>query len=65
MDQSDENNCNMLIVKDNYKKKISPFKFDQTIGVIPANVNVSLEIYSLLKFIEVDLQYILKFKIRM
>ena len=64
-DQSDENNCNMLIVKDNYKKKISPFKFDQTIGVIPANVNVSLEIYSLLKFIEVDLQYVLKFKIRM
>ena len=64
-DQSDENNCNMLVVKDNYKKKVAPFKFDPLIGVIQANVNVSLEIISLLKFIEVDLQYVLKFKIKM
>ena len=62
-DGSDENNCNMLLMTDNYNKKISPFMVDPvTFKVDPTNVLVSILIQSILKIIEVDHEYVLKFK---
>ena len=45
-DESDEDNCKMMVMKDNYNKKISPFKFDYVNQMIqPVNVNVSFAVH--------------------
>ena len=65
-DESDEDNCKMMVMKDNYNKKISPFKFDYVNQMIqPVNVNVSFAVIDVLSTREVDLVYVLKFRFLM
>ena len=53
-------------MKDNYNKKISPFEYDYVLSrVIPANVNVSMVVMDVLRISEVDLVFVLKFRILM
>ena len=62
-DGSDEQNCKMLIMNENYNKKIAPLIVDSsTFEIHPTNVLVSLNIVDILKLIEVDHEYVLKFK---
>ena len=63
-DQSDEVGCKMLVKSETYKKTIAPFIFQKSTGIVPVTVNVSIEIISLLKFMEVDLEFVLKFQIK-
>ena len=56
----------MLVMKDNYNKKIAPFDFDYTDSrVIPVNVNISMAVMDVLSISEVDLVYVLKFRFLM
>ena len=56
----------MMVMKDNYNKKISPFKFDYVNQMIkPVNVNVSFAVIDVLSTREVDLVYVLKFRFLM
>ena len=65
IDQSDEVDCQMLVKSDTYKKTIAPFSYNATSGqVIPVLVNVSMDIISLLKFKEVDMEFVLKYQIK-
>ena len=65
-DESDEDGCRMLVMKDNYNKKIAPFDFDYAASrVIPVNVNISMAVMDVLSISEVDLVYVLKFRFLM
>ena len=56
----------MLVMKDNYNKKIAPFDFDYAASrVIPVNVNISMAVMDVLSISEVDLVYVLKFRLLM
>ena len=56
----------MLVIKDNYNKKISPFDFDyESSNIIPVNVNVTMTVMDVLSISEVDLVYVLKFRLLM
>ena len=56
----------MLVMKENYNRKISPFDFDyETSQIIPVRVNVSIAVMDVLKISEVGLVYVLKFRILM
>ena len=56
----------MLVMKDNYNKKIAPFDFDYVNSrVIPVNVNISMAVMDVLSISEVDLVYVLKFRFLM
>ena len=56
----------MMVMKDNYNKKISPFKFDYVNRMIkPVDVNVSFAVIDVLSTREVDLVYVLKFRFMM
>ena len=62
-DESDENNCQMLVMKSTYNRKIAPFAFDYIKSqVIPVNVNVSLSVMDVLSISEKDLVFVLKFR---
>ena len=53
-------------MKENYNRKISPFDYDyESSQVIPVRVNVSIAVMDVLKISEVDLVYVLKFRILM
>ena len=65
-DESDEDGCRMLVMKDNYNNKIAPFDFDYDASrVIPVNVNISMAVMDVLSISEVDLVYVLKFRFLM
>ena len=65
-DESDEDGCRMLVMKDNYNKKIAPFDFDyESRMVIPVNVNISMAVMDVLSISETDLVYVLKFRFLM
>ena len=65
-DESDENDCKMLAMKENYNKKIAPIEYDYVNSkVVPANVYVSMVVLDVLSISEVDLVYVLKFRILM
>ena len=65
-DESDENNCRMLVIRDNYNKKISPFDFDYIKSEVkPVIVNVTLTLMKVLSISEVDGEYAMKFRLRM
>ena len=65
-DESDEDGCRMLVMKDNYNKKIAPFDFDyESRKVIPVNVNISMTVMDVLSISETDLVYVLKFRFLM
>ena len=53
----------MLVMKDNYNKKISPFAFDyETQTVLPVKVNISVAVIDMISINEVDLDYTLKYR---
>ena len=61
-DSSDELSCKMLIMNDNYNKKIPPFIFNATTAeIVPLAVLVFIQIQDVLKISEVDHEYSLKF----
>lgn len=65
-DESDEENCKMLVIKDNYNNKIAPFGYDYVEDVvIPVDVKVSIAIIDILSIQEVNLVYVLKFRFLM
>ena len=56
----------MLVMKDNYNKKIAPFDYDYVASrVIPVNVNISMAVMDMISISEVDLVYVLKFRFLM
>ena len=65
-DESDEDDCKMLVMKDNYNKKIAPFGFNyQEQRIIPAVVNISIAVMDMLSIQEVNLVFVLKFRLLM
>ena len=65
-DESDEIGCRMMVMKENYNKKISPFEFDyKSRTVIPVNVNISMAVMDIVSISEIDLEYVLKFRFLM
>ena len=49
-DESDEKNCKLIVMKENYNKNIAPFTADAvTDKVEPVQVNISSEILDILK----------------
>ena len=65
-DESDENDCITVVVKDNYNKKIAPFTFDKQLNsIIPVNVNVSIDVIDVLGIIEVNQEFELKLSLSM
>merc|ERR1719193_1117343 len=64
VDESDEDNCKLIFMKDNYNKKIAPFSFDKINNVnIPVNINVSMSVIDIIKIAEVNHIYTLKFRL--
>ena len=56
----------MLVIRENYNKKISPFGYDYIENiVIPVNVKISITIMDILSIQEVNLVYVLKFRFLM
>ena len=65
-DESDEENCGILFMKENYNKKISPFQFDKIKQEnIPVNINISMAVIDILRIKEVDHVYTLKYRLTM
>ena len=65
-DESDEENCRMLVIRENYNKKISPFGYDYIEDlIIPVDVKISITIMDILSIQEVDMVYVLKFRFLM
>ena len=61
-DGSDEESCQMLLMSDNYNKKIAPFVFDpETSRLQSVKVSVSIQINDILNLIEVNHEYVLKY----
>jgi hypothetical protein len=51
-------------MEDNYNKKIAPFGFDtETEDIIPVKVNISMAVMTIISINEVDLNYIMKFRL--
>ena len=56
----------MLVIRENYNKKISPFGYDYIEDfIIPVNVKISITIMDILSIQEVNLVYVLKFRFLM
>ena len=54
-DESDENNCKLLVFKENYQKNIAPFTIDtKKRELSPVKVNVSTSLMSILAISEFD-----------
>ena len=65
-DESDEDNCQMLVKKENYNKKVSPFRYDYINDiVIPVDVKISVAIMDILSIQEIELVYVAKFRLLM
>ena len=65
-DESDEDHCKMIFMKDNYNKKISAFKYDEkTKENIPVSVKISMDIKKILKIEEVNHVFSVKFRLVM
>ena len=66
LDESDENDCVTVVVKDNYNKKIAPFSYDkETNTIIPVNVDISMDVIDVLSINEVDQEFELKLSLSM
>ena len=56
----------MLVIRDNYNKKISPFGYDYVQNIIiPVDVKISITIMDILSIQEVNMVYVLKFRFMM
>ena len=66
LDESDENDCITVVVKENYNKKIAPFTFNKESSTItPVNVDISMDVIDVLRIIEVDQEFELKLSLIM
>ena len=65
-DGSDEFNCKLLDIRNNYNRLIPPFTFDSVLNEVrPASVSVVMTILKFLKIAEVDHSFSLKFVLAM
>ena len=65
-DQSDENDCSLLVLKKGYNKKVAPFIYDKTRKEVkPVKVDVSTSIQNIIDISEVNNIIELKFGILM
>ena len=65
-DESDEDDCKTIVMKENYSKTIAPFIYDAEKNEnLPARVNVSMSVIDVINIKEVDHTYNLKFKLRL
>ena len=56
----------MLVIRDNYNKKISPFGYNYIENfIIPVNVKISITIMDILSIREVDMVYVMKIRFLM
>ena len=56
----------MLVIRENYNKKISPFGYDYVEDIIiPVEVKISITIMDILSIQEVNMVYVLKFRFLM
>ena len=56
----------MLVIRENYNKKISPFGYDYVEDIIiPVKVKISITIMDILSIQEVNMVYVLKFRFLM
>ena len=63
-DKSDEKNCKLVIIEDNYNKNLAPFTVDPKTDIIEAvKINVSSEILDILKIDEVEQALEVKFRL--
>ena len=65
-DESDEDDCKTIVMKENYSKTIAPFIYNaEKDENLPARVNVSMSVIDVINIKEVDHTYNLKFKLRL
>ena len=65
-DESDENACVTVLVKDNYNKNIAPFSFDKKLNeIVPVNIDISVDVIDVLSIIEVKNEFELKLSLIM
>ena len=62
-DKSDENGCQLIVSKDNYKKNIPPIGQADDGSAIPANVSISISLMKVVEIEEVDHSIHLQFQI--
>ena len=56
----------MLVKKENYNKKVSPFEYDYVNDiVIPVDVKISVAVMDILSIQEIELVYVAKFRLLM
>ena len=67
-DRSDEKDCQMIELNEGYNKVVPPFITKSSAGdiqILPAEVNVSMEVFRVMSLDEVDNTIDLKFEIKM
>ena len=62
-DESDEENCQLIAFKNNYNKKVPPFKITKNNSVLPAQIRVSTHLKNVLAISEFS--HTIDLKIRM
>ena len=63
-DGSDEKNCNLVLMEENYNKNIAPFNVDQVTEKIEAvQINISTEVIDILNINEVEQTFKIKFRL--
>ena len=63
-DESDEMACLLIVIKDSYNKKVSPFNIDKKEkALIPVKVNISTVLKNVIEISEVNHLIELKFRI--
>lgn len=63
-DKSDERNCKLVIMEENYNKYIAPFTVDPDTDITkPVQVNISSEVIDILGINEVDQSFEVKFRL--
>ena len=64
-DESDEDNCNLIVFKNNYNKKVPPFTVMADFSVIPAKILVSTKLENVLAISEFSHTIDLKIQIKL
>ena len=66
-DGSDEKNCQLIIFNEGYNKGVPPFELKdyKKVAIIPAIVNVSIDLFNVMSINEVENTIDLKFGIKM
>ena len=62
-DESDEENCQLIAFKNNYNKKVPPFKITKNNSVLPAQIRVSTQLKNVLSISEFSHTIDLKIRI--